>query len=130
MTGSTLAQVLIPIVVAIALFSWLIAVLWADAHPRYKHQSTLPRYEVTGGAFQSNDGGRQLMPIPGARPVADRPGFGAPHGIPAQRSATSVPAQRSASSVAGSPGAQEAQPGEGEARRPPKPNLTAGSKIR
>ena len=65
MTGSVAAVVVIPIVVAIALFGWIAAVLYANAHPHYKHQSNLPRTEVAGGAFQALDGGRQLMPIHG-----------------------------------------------------------------
>ncbi len=72
-SGSHAAQIVIPIVVAIALFSWLSAVLWANAHPRYRSRSSPPRTEVAGGAFQAVDGGRQLMPIPEHRPVGWAP---------------------------------------------------------
>jgi hypothetical protein len=69
MSGSHAAQIVIPIVVAIALFSWVGAVLWANAHPRYRSRSHPPSTEVAGGAFQAVDGGRQLMPIPEHRPA-------------------------------------------------------------
>jgi hypothetical protein len=135
MSGSHLAQWLIPIVVAVALFSWLGAVLYADAHPRYKHQSRLPRYEVTGGAFEANDGGRQLMPIPGGRPMADRPyhaDSAASAQIPGQRTAPSY-ASSSASSSAAGPGAGQAAEGKRAVpgqRRADEPHLIAGSKLR
>jgi hypothetical protein len=131
MSGSHLAQWLIPIVVAVALFSWLSAVLYANAHPRYKHQSKLPRYEVTGGAFEANDGGRQLMPIPGERPVADRPYYAdsaTSAQIPGQRTAPSY-----ASSSAAGPGAGQAAEGKRAVpgqRRADEPRLVAGSKLR
>ena len=35
MTGSTEAQVVIPIVAFIVLFVWLALVFWADSHPRW-----------------------------------------------------------------------------------------------
>src|SRR5215469_4576418 len=69
MSGSIVAQIVIPIVVFIALFSWLTAVLYAADHPKIKHHSNLPKYEVTGGAFEARDGGRQLMPMPGQAPL-------------------------------------------------------------
>ncbi len=133
MPGSILSQWVIPIVVAFALFGWLSAVLWADAHPRYKHHSRLPRYEVTGGAFEANDGGRQLMPIAGARPVADRPGqdeSAESAEIPAQRAAPS-PAPSSGQATAGRPGVprqRTAEPGQPVGNR--ESRLVAGSKLR
>jgi len=75
MVGSLAAVWSIPFVVAIALAFWLVAVLRADTHPRWKHQESPPKYEVTGGSFEAVDGGRQLMPLPGERPIptqADR----------------------------------------------------------
>jgi hypothetical protein len=105
-----------PIVIAIALFSWVAAVLRADTHPQYKHHSRLPRYEVTGGAFQANDGGRQLMPIPGGRPMSDRPGNAATAGIPAQRTATSAEEGRPTTAEQGAAEEQH--------------HLVAGSKLR
>ena len=81
MSGTLSAIITIPIVVAIALFSWVFAVLWANRHPRWAHHiahETPPlRTEVRGGAFQAVEGGRQLMPIP------ER----APAGVPGPRTA-------------------------------------------
>jgi hypothetical protein len=138
MPGSILSQWVIPIVVVVALFSWLGAVLSANAHPRYKHHSTLPRYEVTGGAFEANDGGRQLMPIPGERPVADRPGSAAAEAsaqVPAQRTASSTASTVPPSSEAGPtatgqpvvPGQRRAEPGQ---RTVEERHLAEGSKLR
>jgi hypothetical protein len=73
MPGTLTAIITIPIVVAIALFSWIFAVLWANRHPRWAHheaQQAQPlSMEVQGGAFQAVEGGRQLMPIPERRPA-------------------------------------------------------------
>jgi len=77
MSGSTAAIITIPIVTAIALFSWLAAVLHANSHPGRRHEIPI-RTEVAGGAFQAVEGGRQLMPIPDHRPAA----------VPGQRAAT------------------------------------------
>jgi hypothetical protein len=107
MSGSTAAVIVIPIVVAIVLFGWVAAVLRADSHPQYRHHEKLPKYEVTGGAFQSVDGGRQLMPIPGERPIADRPAGEGSHRVPAQRSASSTTAGESRSAAEGGASAQE-----------------------
>ena len=71
MPGSITAQWVIPIVAAAALFGWLGAVLYAQAHPRYKTRQNLPKNEVSGGAFEAVDGGRQLMPTYGASPLSD-----------------------------------------------------------
>jgi hypothetical protein len=116
MAGSLSAIITIPIVVAIALFSWIFAVLWANRHPRWAHhvaQEVQPlQTEVRGGAFQAVEGGRQLMPIPERLPA----------GVPGQRAAAATetyhpsgahpPATRSgATSTAG----QESGPA-GEAR--------------
>jgi len=69
MSGSHLSLIVMPIVIAIALFSWLFAVLWASSHPRLKHHERPPRTEVAGGTFRAVEGGRQLMPIPEHRPA-------------------------------------------------------------
>lgn len=73
MPGTLAAIITIPIVTALALFSWLFAVLWANRHPRWAHheaQQAQPlQTEVRGGAFQAVEGGRQLMPIPERRPA-------------------------------------------------------------
>ena len=138
MPGSILAQWVIPIVVFFALFSWLALVLHANAHPQYKHHSRPPRYEVTGGAFEANDGGRQLMPIHGERPMADRPGYAASAsaGIPAQRAAPSTASASAASSgprqtAAGQPAVprqRSVEPGQPVGNR--ESRLVAGSKLR
>jgi hypothetical protein len=129
MTASMAAGWVIAIVVAIVLFSWVGAVLWADSHPGWKHQSKLPKYEVTGGAFQALDGGRQLMPIPGERPAPTEEELARSGGVPAQRAAAArepagsrVPGQRAATEQ----GATAATSGE----RSGEPRLTAGSKLR
>jgi len=75
MSGSIAAVITIPIVVVIALFSWVFVVLHAEAHPHWKHKGEPPRTDAAGGAFLASDGGRQLMPIWGEEPVE----------IPAQR---------------------------------------------
>jgi hypothetical protein len=146
MSGSITAQWVIPIVVVVVLFSWVAAVLHANAHPQYKHHSRLPRYEVTGGAFEANDGGRQLMPIHGGRPIADRPGYaasGASAEIPAQRAASSTASTSSATSstsaasagsgqmTAGQPAVprqRSVEPGQPVGNR--ESRLVAGSKLR
>lgn len=73
MSGSLSAIIAIPIVVVIALFTWIAAVLYANRHPRWAHhvaQQVQPlRTEVRGGAFEAVEGGRQLMPIPERRPA-------------------------------------------------------------
>jgi hypothetical protein len=74
MTNADWAATFVPIVAGILLAVWLTAVLRADTHPGIKHHRKSPDYEVTGGAFDAREGGRQLMPIPGQRPAAARPG--------------------------------------------------------
>jgi hypothetical protein len=66
MTGSTLAIVLIPIVVAVALAAWLVMVFHAKNHPQVSDRGDAPDREVTGGIFQGE--GRQLMPRRDAEP--------------------------------------------------------------
>jgi hypothetical protein len=66
MTGSTLAIVLIPIVVAVALAAWLAMVYHAKNHPQVSDHGEAPDREVTGGIFQGE--GRQLMPRRDAEP--------------------------------------------------------------
>jgi hypothetical protein len=69
MSGSLAAVWTIPFVAAIALFAWLFVVLRADTHPGWKQKNIPPKYEVTGGSFEAVDGGRQVMPRPGGRPI-------------------------------------------------------------
>src|SRR5262245_18656414 len=89
MTGSPAAAWTIFIVVSLALAGWLTAVLRADTHHKWKHHSNLPKYEVTGGAFQAVDGGRQVMPLPGERPVpvSEEEEMLRARDVPAQRTA-------------------------------------------
>lgn len=124
MVGSTLAVIIIPIVVAIALFGWITAVLYADTHSDVKKRSTLPRYEVTGGAFEAREGGRQLMPIPGERPMSGGTGFATAANIPAPRS------EAGASASASEASASEDRPTVGDPETAEKPHLVAGSKLR
>jgi len=130
MSGSVTAAWVIPIVVAVVLFAWLAAVLRADTHPGWKQKSKLPKYEVTGGAFQAIDGGRQLMPLPGERPAPTDEELARSGGVPAQRADSQpgvsqpggIPGQRAAEQ----PGATAATSGE----RADEPHLTGGSKLR
>jgi hypothetical protein len=66
MTGSTLAVILIPVVIAVALVVWLVMVFHAKNHPRVADRGDAPDREVTGGIFQGE--GRQLMPRRDASP--------------------------------------------------------------
>ena len=67
MTGSTLAVVFIPIVIAVALVAWLVMVFHAKNHPQVSDdRGDAPDREVTGGIFQGD--GRQLMPRRDAEP--------------------------------------------------------------
>jgi hypothetical protein len=69
MTGGVTADIVLPIVIAIALTTWLSLLFYANAHPgRGRHSADLPT-EVRGGSFQAVEGGRQLMPIPEHRPA-------------------------------------------------------------
>jgi len=56
MTGSSLAPVIIPIVVTISLAAWLLMVYYADNHPRWKSASPAPGHQSPG----------QVTPITGA----------------------------------------------------------------
>ncbi len=66
MTGSTMAIVLIPIVIAVALAGWLAMVYHAKNHPQVSDHGDAPDHEVSGGIFQGE--GRQLMPRRDAPP--------------------------------------------------------------
>jgi hypothetical protein len=142
MTVSITSGWIIAIVVALVLFGWIAAMLWADAHPGWKHQTKLPKYEVTGGAFQALDGGRQLMPIPGERPAATEEEAARSGGVPGQRAASEedlarsgrIPGQRTAAGQ-GAPAGQEATGDQGATAAATsghagEPHLTAGSKLR
>ena len=69
MAGGVTADIVLPIVIAVALITWLSLLFYANAHPsRGRYSSDLPT-EVRGGEFQAVEGGRQLMPIPEHRPA-------------------------------------------------------------
>ncbi len=80
MSGSMASLIVMPIVIALALASWISLVYYAMFHPTWKHHATPPKTEVAGGAFEALHGGRQLMPIWG-EPV---------DAIPGQRPATAA----------------------------------------
>jgi hypothetical protein len=72
MSKAVLAEVIIPIVVAIALAGWIVAIYRANRHPAHAHHTESSRgprtgREVVGGSFQG-PGGRQLMPLPNIEP--------------------------------------------------------------
>jgi hypothetical protein len=75
MSNSTLAAILIPVVVAGALVIWIAMVFHANRHPRTPAPREAPGSEVTGGTFQG--AGRQLMPRRDATP---REATGVPNG--------------------------------------------------
>lgn len=112
MSNNVLAAIFTPIVVAILLAGWIIAVIYADKHPGWKYHGPPPRSDVAGGAFEATDGGRQLMPLWGEPP----------HDIPAQRAAAGDESHETAQR--GEPGPQDAAGRAGERRaagvgRPP-----------
>ncbi len=107
MSGSLVANIIIPIISFLAVFGWVSAVLYAGSHPGWKHKGQPPRTDAAGGAFLAIDGGRQLMPIPGETPPE----------IPPQRAAAAeesyqtadVGSARSASSQEAAREADESQ---------------------
>jgi hypothetical protein len=130
MTVSIAAGWVIAIVIVVALFGWLAVVLRADTHPGWKYQSKLPKYEVTGGAFEAQDGGRQLMPRHGGRPMPTEEEL-ASGSIPAQRAAAEkeelaragrIPAQRAT--------AEREAATASSGKRADEPHLVAGNKLR
>ena len=50
MTGSSLAPIVIPIVVAISLAAWIVMVYYADSHPYWRGQATTPKQLRTGAS--------------------------------------------------------------------------------
>jgi hypothetical protein len=66
MSGSTLAIVLIPIVVAVGLVVWISMVVHADRHPQQPARGGAPDREVTGGMFQGDR--RHMTPRRDAQP--------------------------------------------------------------
>lgn len=72
MSNIVLAEIFVPVVVAIALTVWITMVYRADKYPTYSgpRRGSKPRREVIGGSFRGH-GGRQLMPLPGHPPATD-----------------------------------------------------------
>jgi hypothetical protein len=70
MSNAVLTAIVVPIVVAVALAAWIVAVYRADKNPFFSRtpRGSKPRREVIGGSFRGT-GGRQLMPLPGEEPA-------------------------------------------------------------
>jgi len=66
MTGPTLAAIVIPIVVAVALAAWIGMVYHANRNPHGSSRGEKPDREVTGGTFEGDR--RQWMPRRDAEP--------------------------------------------------------------
>jgi hypothetical protein len=95
MTGSGTTDIVLPIVIAVCLVTWLSMVFWANAHPTRGRYSADLRTEVRGGSFRAVEGGRQLMPIPEHRPAVpgQRPAAASEtYGVPAGATATATAA--------------------------------------
>lgn len=71
MSGSTLAIIIIPVVVVIALAAWVVAVYLAQRRPGNDKKVAPPATEVSGGAFEVS-GGRQVTPRRDATPQEAR----------------------------------------------------------
>ena len=108
MTGGVTADIVLPIVIAVALTTWLSLLFYANGHPHRGRYSTDLPTEVRGGSFQAVEGGRQLMPIPEHRPAP----------VPGQRqAAASEPYGAPASSATA--GAEKQGPSEDEVETRP-----------
>ncbi|HEV2377943.1 MAG TPA: hypothetical protein VGS19_38005 [Streptosporangiaceae bacterium] len=70
MTGSTAALIAIPVVAAVCLVGWLVAVFLASSHPRQRHIAR-PQHWIEGGVFFGDP--RQQMPRWGAPAAAQPP---------------------------------------------------------
>jgi hypothetical protein len=64
MSHQVLAEIVIPIVVAIGLAVLITLVLHANRHPRFRRRGE-PRDQTSGGSFVAT-GGRQVTPRPDA----------------------------------------------------------------
>jgi hypothetical protein len=115
------AAIATPIVVAVMLTVWIGGCFYANAHPQHKRHK-LPRYEVSGGVFQARDGGRQLMPLPGERPLPTEQELATGATIPAPRAATSAAHAATSAAHAATAAAQHDAADE--------PHLVAGSTLR
>jgi hypothetical protein len=94
MSGSHVAVIVMPIVIAICLAFWISLVYYATAHPKWKRHSRPPRTEVAGGVFEATHSGRQLSPLWG------EPVDGIPSPRPASASETYQPADAEQERVA------------------------------
>src|SRR5215468_5228709 len=97
MTGGVTADIVLPIVIAVALASWLSLLFYANAHPHRGRYSTDLPTEVRGGSFQAVEGGRQLMPIPEHRPAVPgqrQPAAAETYQVPTGSEAGTSPAAR------------------------------------
>jgi hypothetical protein len=129
MSGPHIDEVVMPIVIAVALFSWIFVVLWANRNPTWKHQSQLPRNEVTGGAFEAVDGGRQLMPRYGGTPLTDEERdalFAQSRGIPAQRRPMTEQEASSGRGSSSGPGPEASVPAQSAGEH----HLVEGTRLR
>jgi hypothetical protein len=129
MSGPLVSLFVMPIVIALALFCWIFAVLRANRNPRWKHQSQLPRNEVTGGAFEAVDGGRQLMPRYGGTPLTDEERdalFALSRGVPGQRRPTTGQEVASGQGAASGPGPEASVPAQSAGEH----HLVEGTKLR
>jgi hypothetical protein len=71
MSNTVLAEIIVPIVVAVVLAVWITMVMRADKHPESgSRRGSRPRREVIGGSFRGT-GGRQVMPLPGQEPAGN-----------------------------------------------------------
>lgn len=96
MAGGVTADIVLPIVIAVSLTTWLSLLFYANAHPfRGRHSTDLPT-EVRGGEFQAIEGGRQLMPIPEHRPAVpgQRQAEAEAYRVPDQSAASATPIAR------------------------------------
>ncbi len=119
MSGSHVAVIVMPIVIALCLVFWISLVYYASAHPKWKHQGRPPRTEVAGGAFEATHSGRQLEPLWG-EPVS-----GIPSPRPAAGSETYQPADAEQERVVGGVGATAGASATGS--RPPGESGPTGS---
>jgi hypothetical protein len=125
MPGSHVSLIVMPIVIAIALASWISLVYYATSHPQWKHHSRPPKTEVAGGAFEAVHGGRQLMPIwgepvapiPGQRPAAAAETYQAGEAHEAGQSSAGTPVGAHAGATA-TASRQEPEPGPADSGRP------------
>jgi hypothetical protein len=79
MTGSSLAPVIIPIVVSISLAAWLIIVYYADSHPEWKSARPVPGEMHAAPREVHPAPGPQTAGTPGAPPELAAAGSDQPH---------------------------------------------------